>query len=41
MEKKFEELAGELNNCPLSVDILQQISLILKEQDSECLCSFV
>ncbi|CAF0926297.1 unnamed protein product [Adineta steineri] len=41
MEKKFEELVYKLNISPLSVDILQQISLILKEQDSECLCSFV
>ncbi|CAF4059078.1 unnamed protein product [Adineta steineri] len=42
MEKKFEELVGKLNISPLSVDILQPISLILKEeQDRECLCSFV
>ncbi|CAF4332821.1 unnamed protein product, partial [Adineta steineri] len=41
MENKFEELVGKLNISPLSVDILQQISLILKEQDNEHLYSFV
>ncbi|CAF1418851.1 unnamed protein product [Adineta steineri] len=41
MEKKFEELVYKLNISPLSVDILQQILLILKEQDHECLYSFV
>ncbi|CAF1294808.1 unnamed protein product [Adineta steineri] len=41
MEKKFEELVSQLDISPLSVDILQQISLILKKQDNASLCSFV
>ncbi|CAF4132000.1 unnamed protein product [Adineta steineri] len=41
MEKKFEELVGKPNISPLSIDILRQISLILKGQDNGCLCSFV
>ncbi|CAF4046622.1 unnamed protein product [Adineta steineri] len=41
MEKKFEEIVCQLDTSPLSVDILQQISFILKEQDNVSLCSFV
>ncbi|CAF4055512.1 unnamed protein product, partial [Adineta steineri] len=41
MEKKFEEIVCQLDTSPLSVDILQQISFILKEQDNERLYSFV
>ncbi|CAF0834036.1 unnamed protein product [Adineta steineri] len=41
MDNKFEELVHKLNTSSLSVDILQQISLILKGQDNGCLCSFI
>ncbi|CAF4168912.1 unnamed protein product, partial [Adineta steineri] len=41
MEKKFEELVYKPNISTLSIDILRQISLILKGQDNECLYSFV
>jgi hypothetical protein len=41
MENKFEQLAAALNISPLSTDVLQQITIILKQQTDELLASFV